>query len=223
MAVRSALPWPVRWVGAALVLGFCAAIALWAFEFGKDIAGLERPAREEITRLRAENLQLREERDKAQSVVNTAESLRVAEAVAQEKLLGQLRQLEADNRSLREDLGFFENLLPASGEGTLAIRGLQAERLPADGQGQHLRWQVLVMQPMKNAPEFTGRLEVGFAGTLAGKPWSMQLPEGPMALRFRQYLRLDGVVDLPAGAVVKSVSARVLDATSTRASLTQRL
>ncbi len=223
MAVRSALPWPVRWVVAALVLGFCAAIALWAFEFGKDIAGLERPAREEITRLRAENLQLREERDKAQSVVNTAESLRVAEAVAQEKLLAQLRQLESDNRSLREDLGFFENLLPASGEGTLAIRGLQAERLPADAQGQHLRWQVLVMQPLKNAPEFNGRLEVSFAGTLAGKPWTMSLPEGPMALKFRQYLRLDGVVDLPAGVVVKSVSARVLDATSTRAALTQRL
>ena len=37
MAVRSALPWPFRWAMAALVFGFCAAIALWAFEFGKVI------------------------------------------------------------------------------------------------------------------------------------------------------------------------------------------
>jgi hypothetical protein len=42
MAVRSALPWPFRWAMLAIVLGFCAAIGLWAFEFGKDIAGLEK-------------------------------------------------------------------------------------------------------------------------------------------------------------------------------------
>mgnify|MGYP000735789456 CR=1 FL=1 len=39
MAVRSALPWPFRWAMLAIVLGFCAAIGLWAFEFGKEIAG----------------------------------------------------------------------------------------------------------------------------------------------------------------------------------------
>ena len=38
MAIRSAMPWPFRWAIFALVLGFSAAIGLWAFEFGKDIA-----------------------------------------------------------------------------------------------------------------------------------------------------------------------------------------
>jgi hypothetical protein len=41
MAVRSALPWPFRWACWPGRSGFCAAIALWAFEFGKDIAGLD--------------------------------------------------------------------------------------------------------------------------------------------------------------------------------------
>jgi len=31
MIVRSHLPWPLRWAVAAVVLGFSAAIALWAF------------------------------------------------------------------------------------------------------------------------------------------------------------------------------------------------
>ena len=31
MIVRSRLPWPLRWAVAAVVLGFSAAIALWAF------------------------------------------------------------------------------------------------------------------------------------------------------------------------------------------------
>ena len=68
MAVRSAMPWPLRWVVVAIVLGFCAAIGLWAFEFGKDIAGLDKDAKEELVKLRDEAQRLREEREKAQSV-----------------------------------------------------------------------------------------------------------------------------------------------------------
>src|SRR5204863_4534827 len=75
MAVRSALPWPLRWATAAIVLGFCAAIALWAFEFGKTIAGLDTGAKEELLRLRTDADKLREDRDKAQSIVNTSASL----------------------------------------------------------------------------------------------------------------------------------------------------
>ena len=48
VAIRSALPWPFRWLALAVVLGFCAAVALWAFEFGKDIAGLERGVHEQL-------------------------------------------------------------------------------------------------------------------------------------------------------------------------------
>ena len=51
MIVRSHLPWPLRWAVAAVVLGFSAAIALWAFEFGKDIAGLDRDAKAQVAQL----------------------------------------------------------------------------------------------------------------------------------------------------------------------------
>ncbi len=61
MAVRSALPWPVRWLIAALVLGLSAAVALWAFEFGRSLAGLDATRREELHQLRAEVARLREE------------------------------------------------------------------------------------------------------------------------------------------------------------------
>ena len=79
MAVRSAMPWPFRWLVMAIVLGFCAAVGLWAFEFGKNIAGLDSSAKQELSQLRSEVVRLREERDKAQSVVNTSGSLLTAE------------------------------------------------------------------------------------------------------------------------------------------------
>lgn len=213
MAVRSAMPWPLRWAGVAIVLGFCGAISLWAFEFGKSIAGLETGAKEELVRLRAEAAKLREERDKAQSVFNTSASLLTAEKSAQERMASQIKSLQAENRALRDDLGFFEKLIPSSGEG-VAIRGLQAEVLA----GTQLKWQVLVIQPVKNAPEFRGRLEMSVSGTLAGRPWMLELPGGgAQPLQFRQYRRVEGMIDLPAQAVVKNVSAKVLEGTATRA------
>lgn len=213
MAVRSAMPWPLRWAGAAIVLGFCAAIALWAFEFGKDIAGLDTGAKEELLRLRTDIAKMREERDKAQSVFNTSASLITAEKTAQERLAAQIKTLEAENRALRDDLGFFEKLIPTAGAQGVAIRGLQAEVL----QGSQLKWQILVIQPTRNAPEFRGKLEVSMGGTLDGKPWMMELPGGSQALSFRQYRRVEGMVDLPANAVVKNVSAKVVEGTATRA------
>jgi hypothetical protein len=218
MAVRSAMPWPLRWAAVAIVLGFCAAIGLWAFEFGKSIAGLDAGAEQELVRLREEVSKLRQERDKAQSVFNTSASIITAEKAAQERLADQVRALEAENRALRDDLGFFEKLIPAAGA-DIAIRGLQAQVL----EGTQLKWQVLVMQPVKNAHEFRGKLEMSIAGTLNGKPWVMQLPGGPQPLHFRQYRRIEGMVDLPPSAVVKNVSAKIVEGTATRAVQSIRL
>ena len=226
MAVRSALPWPLRWVLAALVLGFCAAIALWAFEFGRDIAGLDGGASEELARMKAQmqvlqqELQaVREERDKAQSIANTAGTLLTAEKSAQAGLLAQNRQLEANNQALRDDLGFFEQLIPAIGAQGIAIRGLQAERT----EPTQVKWQVMVMQSGKKVPDFNGRLEVSVSGQLQGKPWSMDLPDGPKALAFAQYGRLQGVMTVPAQAVIKLLNVKVVEGEQIKATQSFKL
>ena len=208
MIVRSHLPWPLRWAVVALTLGFSGALALWAFEFGKDIAGLDRHATEELTRLKAEVTQLREEREKALSIANTADSLLKAERTAQEKLAQQIKQIEGENLTLKNDLGFFERLLPAGDSVGVTIRGLQAEAV-TEGQ---LRYQLLVMQPGKAVPELNGRYEMTLSGTLDGRPWSQLQPGGPKPLQLKQYLRVEGLVEYPAAAMVKAVSVKVTDA-----------
>jgi type II secretory pathway pseudopilin PulG len=219
MSVRSHLPWPLRWAVAALVFGFSAAIALWAFEFGKDIAGLDRHSKEELTTLRKDLEQLRSDHARARQVADTSESLLKTERAAQERLALQLRQLEAEKQSLQEDLGFFERLLPTSGDG-LQLRGLQAE---AKAPGQ-LRYQMLVVQNGRGAAPFSGRYEVVLTGQLEGKAWSMPLPGGPRSLQLRQYGRVEGMIDHPPTAVIKAVQARVMDAKgATRATQTLKL
>ena len=226
MSVRSAMPWPFRWVILAIVFGFCASIALWAFEFGKEIAGLERGAKEELAHLRAEIVTMRNEldkaraeRDQAQSIANTAGTLVTAEKASHEKLAQQVKQLEEQNRALKDDLGFFEKLIPAGPAEGVAIRGLQAELQ----NGRELKWQVLVIQASRNASEFNGRLEMTFSGMLNGKPWTATLPGGAQAVKIKQYGRMDGVLEVPPQVSVKSIVARVLDGNTVRATQTIKL
>lgn len=213
VAIRSAMPWPLRWMVLAVVFGLCAAIALWAFEFGKSIAGLDSRSRDELVALRQEVARLREETRVRLDASSAEGSLLTAERAALERVTARVRQLEADNRTLRDDLGFFEKLIPAARADGVSIRGLQAEAI---GAGQ-LRWQVLVIQPVRNAPEFKGRLELLVEGTRDGRPWTQPLPGGGQALQFEHYRRVEGVSEIPANAVVKTVTARVLEGSAVRA------
>lgn len=214
------LPWPLRWAVIALVFGFSAAIGLWAFEFGKDIAGLDRDAKEELNRLRVEVQQLRIDRDKAQSIANSAESLLKAERAAQDRLARQLKELETDHLALKGDLGFFERMFPPTGSNGLAVRALHAE---PRGPGQ-LRYQMMVMQNGKAVAEFNGRYELTLGGTMDGRPWSQTMPGGHKPLQLKQYARVEGVLQFPAQAVVKTVQVKVTDDTGgVRATQTVRL
>lgn len=219
VAVRSALPWPLRWLVLAVFLGFCAAVSLWAFEWGRSLAGLDAGSRAELVRLRGELERLRADSQQAQTIANTSGSLLLAERSALEQLKLQLRQLESENRALREDLGFFEKLIPSSSSDDVAIRSLQAEQ-QADST---LRWQVLVMRPVKNASEYSGQLELVAAGTRDGKPWSQRFAGETQAFKLRQHQRLEGVARLPPHAVVKTLTARILREGRVRASQTTEI
>lgn len=219
VAIRSHMPWPLRWVVLAIAFGFSASLALWAFEFGKEIAGLERTSKEELAQMRTELETLRAERERAQSIANTADSLLKTERVTQDRLSQQLRQAEAEILGLKADLGFFERLLPTAGDG-LAVRALQAEPV----QPGQLRYQLLVMQSGRSPPEFKGRYEFQLAGTLDGKPWTFTPQPAQRALALKQYARVEGMLDHPEAAVVKSVQVRVLDGNGgVRASQTVKL
>ena len=213
MAVRSALPWPFRWAMLAVVFGFCAAIALWAFEFGKVIAGVHSDVQAEVVTLRGQLDKVTRERDQAQLVANTSHTLITAGQAAQEQLMARNKQLEQDILALRDDLGFFEKLIPMDGAEGIAVRGLQAEV----GEDKRLKWRILLIQPQKTAAEFQGTLELKITGLLAGKPWQMAGAAQPVAVRFSRSGRFQGYVDLPAQVVVKSISVRVMEGSKVRA------
>lgn len=221
MMVRSAFPWPIRWALVAVTIGFCSAIGLWAFEFGREIAGIEGGTQAELVRLRervtaldAELAQTRVQRDEAQSVANTANTLITTEKASAEKILTQLKSLEDENRRLKDDLGFFEKLAPSLGAEGVTIRALQGD-VQADGK---IRWQVLLIQAKKNPAEFSGHLEVAFVGVLNGKPWAGAVSgPGGVPVRLLQYGRVEGLYEVPAQVQIKSLTVKLFEGSTLRA------
>jgi hypothetical protein len=131
----------------------------------------------------------------------------------------QVRQLELDKQTLQDELGFFQRLIPASGDG-LQVRGLSAEP-QAGGQ---LRYQMLLVHQARGTDEFRGRYEVLLSGQVEGKAWQQTLEGGPRPLQLRRVTRVTGLIDHPPDAVIKSLQVRVMDASgATRVTQTVRL
>lgn len=220
MAIKSQLPWPVRLL-LVVMIGLVGAMAMWSFDAG---LGLPSPypanLREQISRYKEQVERLTAERDQFSTTVNSAESQLNIERSAQKQLAAQVRTLESENTRLKEDLAFFESLLPtATGPLGVSIRRLKVDQV---GPNQW-RYRLLVMQGGKGEHEFIGNLQLVATVLKDGKSAMMTFPDGnpteqgKYKLSFKHYQRVEGVLTLPEGAVTKVVQARVLEKGQIRA------
>ena len=214
MAVRSAMPWPLRWAIAAIVLGFSGAIALWAFEFGSKIAGVNQHSQEELVKSNVQIVELQTalnlksvELSEVQKIANTGQTLLTSSKAMQDQLLQRNKELAVQNDLLRDDLAFFEKLIPLNGSANVAIRGLQAERVDE----RTVKWQVLVIQARKNPVTFNGALEVSLSGFLNKKPWTAILPNGIQSFSIGQYGRREGLLIVPNNVELKRLTIKVFE------------
>ncbi len=226
MTIKSHLPWPLRAVFLAIVLGLGGAIAMWAYDAGRNFTGFgdKGPSVEQYAALRAELEKVAKERDEYQATVDAAESQLNIEKSLQTQLSTQIKSLEVQNNKLKEDLAFFESVLPSdAGKQGVTIRRLYAEMVdPA-----HLRYRVLLMQGGKNAGDFNGNYQLVVNVVQNGKNAMITFPKPDAAanfrLSFKHYQRVEGVLDIPAGAVVKSVQIKVLERGTLRAQQSENL
>jgi len=169
---------------------------------------------------------LRSEHDRLSATVNAAESQLNIERSAQKQLVIQVKALEVDNAKLKEDLAFFESLLPANATAQgVTIRRLKAEAVAPS----QLRYQLLIMQGGKGPAQFNGSLQLAVSVVQGGKNAVIHFPDHASAssdkfkLAFRQYQRVEGTLNLPEGAAVRSVQARILNNGQVRTQLSTNL
>lgn len=218
VAVRTLVPWYVRWLGLAVLLAFSAALAAWMYDAGRRFAGFDRSeVVEELAAAQRQYASVSAELQRLRAASNAADSKLSIERTAQQQLAQQIRSLEQDNARLREELAIFESMLSSdsASAGPLAILRFKVEPEVIPGE---FRYRVLLLASgPRRGREFRGRLELLVNLTENGRNAMITVPgpgesEAPaFRLTFKHFQRAEGVFRVNPKARVASVQVRVYE------------
>ncbi|PRC93668.1 DUF6776 family protein [Solimicrobium silvestre] len=196
-----------------VLLGLFAAFSFFTYQLGGTISGTA-PAKEQLSELKQRVEKLDSEREQLSSTANSADSELNIERATQKQLATQVQALTAENNKLKEDLAFFENLIPAA----KGQEGIRIGAFKADASNRlQVQYRILVMQGGKSVPDFVGELQFTATVLQGGKTVTLTFPEakegdaGKLKLSFKYYQRMEGTLTLPEGAIIKTLQARILD------------
>jgi hypothetical protein len=225
LTVKKHTPWPLRLAGIVLAAIIGAGLAVWGWQTMFGNARAERAGI--VAELSASKVELEKEtaeRKRLAAIVNASDSNLKVEQSTVKQLADQVKSLEAENAKLKADLSYFERLLPSGGQGeVIAVRSLEV--LP-DTVPNQLRYRALVVQGGREEKNFQGSLQIVMTLVSDGKPLTLVVPDAKpgdnkppdnMKLSFTRYVKVDGQVEIPAGATLKTFQLRVLERGAVRA------
>ena len=213
------------------ILSISFAFAAWIYDAGMRIAGFHsNESVREIQSLRNHLMELDGELTKLRSLAGSGESSLQIERTAQQQLSRQARALELENAALKEDLAFFEGLMPASDSGDEPGIRIDHLRIDPGGVVGEYRYRMLVVNNGgRQGKELKGGLQLLLKVEQGGKDAIITLPSNtetnPQRFRFeiKHFHRLEGVFSVAPGVVVKEVEVRLLQDGSVRARQTVKL
>jgi hypothetical protein len=219
MTVRTQLAWYWRWLGTMVMLAFSLALAAWMYDAGRRYAGFDRgELQQEFSKVRDSSERLEEEVGRLRSIASASESRLKIEQSAQTQMAAQVKALEEENVRLREDLAFFENMVPAERrDDKVSIHRFKVERDALPGE---YRYRLLVLQGGRRDREFRGSLQLVVELQQQGRDDMMIVPKAPdpdqaFKLNFKYFHRLEGTFRVPPEAKVRAVQARIMEHGST--------
>jgi hypothetical protein len=226
MAVRAAIPWYWRWLGLIALAMTILLLSRAAYDFGKEFAGFDQSeADREVQRLGASNSRLQQELASVRGQIAQGERQLQMERATYADLVKQMKALSEENATLKEDLAFFQTLMPSGGkdDGVAINRFLvQNDALPGE-----YRYRLLLTQTGKRSMDFQGHLQFSVNLQQDNKKMVMTLPaendheNKGFKLNFRFYQRIEGAFRVAPNAVVKSMQVRVFENGSSEPKLTQ--
>ena len=211
MAIRSQLAWQWRWLLNLLMMAAAGAIVWWLVS-GRLGGGDLDQIRSRVDALTEENAALKRNLDATRGTLAERERQLQIEKAAQGELARNVAQLQEENASLKDDLGFLRKLMSsgATPEG-LGLSDLRVER---DGAGNAFTYHMLLTQGGQRKQDFKGRVQlVAHVAEQGGAEGTLSFPDASApagALDFRFYQKVEGRFTVPEGATLKSVDVRVV-------------
>ncbi len=221
MAIRTQKPWYLQLAWYGLILGVAGAVAWYLIDNQYRITGFNRAeATAEIERLKDENTRLTREFAMTKTLLNEREGQLKVEKASLEEFTRNLAQLQEENTSLKEDLGFLRNIMSSgSVPDGLAITNLKVEPDVMPGE---FRYRLLLTQGGQRKTDFKGKLQLIVRYQQDGQanapmqaisiPTDAEVKASAPLIEFRFYQKADGRFRIPEGTVLKSVQVRLLAA-----------
>ncbi|MGB3288190.1 MAG: DUF6776 family protein [Burkholderiaceae bacterium] len=188
----------------------------------------EQQAEVQVRQLQAEWASHRAELAEKQAQLDAVTGRLVVEESTRRGLEASLRASQAELGQARDQLAFFDKLLPPGPKGSISIRALDIERL-----GPNLQYKVLLMRNAQDDAPFKGHMQFVATGVRQGKAAKITLqaalaPGGSGSgvagdakgqdLVFDQYLRGGGLLSVPEGFTPQSVTLNILEGDALRVS-----
>ncbi len=226
MAVRTALPWYWRWLGWIALALVILLLSRATYNFGKKFAGFDQSeADHEVRQLADSNISLKLDLAQLRGQLAQGERQLQMERATYADLVKQMKALSEENATIKEDLAFFQTLMPSGGkEGGVAGSRFLVQNDTVPGE---YRYRLLLLQTGQRNKDFQGYLQFAVNLQHDNQKAVMTLPaedagEGKgFKLDFRIYQRLEGTFRVAPNAVVKSIQVRVFEHGSSAPKLTQ--
>jgi hypothetical protein len=228
VAVRAHMPWYMRWV---VLLGVGAAIigASWAtYHFGSEFAGFRKSEIEgEMKRLNELVAKQEAELAEVRKSLAIAESQRKIESASYGDLAKQVKSLAGENATLKDDLAFFQSLLPVPGKDSEGAVAINRFKLEPDAMPGEYRYRMLLAQGGQRPTDFQGYIQLVISAQQGAQKVVLTLPAEKDAkseqfqLNFKSFQRVEGVFRVQPGMVVKNIQVRVYQNGARTPKLTQ--
>ena len=214
MAIRSQLAWYWRWLLNILMMVLVATVVWWMVQNSYRITGFDiEEAKAHLTKLTRENQAAKSELESTRNTVTERDRQLQIEKASQTELARNVSQLQEENATLKEDLGFLRKLMSSgtTPEG-IGVSDLKIER---EGTSSEYRYRMLLTQGGQRKQDFKGRIQV-VARVSQGTTTNTltfpdpALPETATAFDFRFYHKVEGRFRIPDGSALKAVDVRVL-------------
>ncbi|MGB6007099.1 DUF6776 family protein [Castellaniella sp.] len=218
-----------RWMVRTLTLGLFLALAFLAGAAAMHL-GMHAGDQQRIQDLQGRVAAQQAELTQAQTDLAAAHSQADVQVGTQRVLQEKLTDLQQQLGHVRDQLAFYEQLIPPGPAGALTVRAFDIQ-----ADADFLRYRVLLTRnAVPGADPFKGRMRFVAQGHVQGKAVKMDLnpPSAsdqagetdatpgavdPLALVFDQFQRSTGILQIPAGMDIQSVRLEILEGDTIRA------
>jgi hypothetical protein len=218
VAVHSPIPWYVRWLGVALLLGLSAAAAAWIYDAGRRYAGFdESEVQGELSTTKRQLSAAQAELEQLRATANAADRRLAIERTAQQKLAQQIRVLEQENARVKEELATFESMLSSETRSGTVLTIYRFKVEPDVLPGEYRYHLLLVTPRSRRERDFNGRLELVVDLVDGGQNAMMTFPEpgdasaSEFRLAFKYFRRVEGTFRVNPRARVENVQVRIFE------------